>query len=157
MHFASSKSSGKRSLNFELNLIPFIDVLSTCICFLLVTAVFINLGSFNVNQAIGDAAAKEKEKKGSVTVSMGSGGDVRFEVKDVPGTSSKPQITTVRGVGGKIDFDQINRWIASFANQSREVKTVLILPNPTSRYDDIIQIMSSMRKYRLDQIGIAPL
>ena len=87
MHISgSSKRGGKRKLNFELNLIPFIDVLSVCICFLLVTAVFINLGSFHVSQAVGSEKTKQDEKaKGSVTASFGSKGQIRFEVKDVPG------------------------------------------------------------------------
>ena len=45
MHVSGPSNKGRRkAMNFELNLVPFIDVLSTCICFLLVTAVFINLG-----------------------------------------------------------------------------------------------------------------
>ena len=68
MHVAGNSSKGrKKNMNFELNLVPFIDVLSTCICFLLVTAVFINLGSFHTNQAVGSANANEKPK-GSVKI-----------------------------------------------------------------------------------------
>jgi len=35
MHVTGSRKGRKKSMNFELNLVPFIDVLSTCICFLL--------------------------------------------------------------------------------------------------------------------------
>src|SRR4051812_31615014 len=96
MNAIGSSRGGRRKKNFELNLVPFIDVLSTCICFLLVTTVFMNLGSFHVNQAIGDAK-KDEKKTGSVTVSLGSKGDVRFEIKDVPGYSGKSGIVTIRG------------------------------------------------------------
>src|SRR3974390_3252169 len=100
MNIAGS-NNGRRKLNFELNLVPFIDVLSTCICFLLVTTVFLNLGSFNVNQAIGDAKAKEEKKQGTVTVSFGSKGDVRFEIKDVPSYSGKNSVVTIHGDRGE--------------------------------------------------------
>lgn len=147
----------KKQMNFELNLVPFIDVLSTCICFLLVTAVFINLGSFHVSQAVGSDKQEKVEVKGSVTVSMGGQGDVRFEVKDVKGIGRDLQLVTVRGQGGKIDFAKTEDWIKSFASRYADVKTVLLMPNPTSKYDDMIQLMAQFKKNQLDQIGVAPL
>ena len=157
MHMSSGNKRGrKKQMNFELNLIPFIDVLSTCICFLLVTAVFINLGSFHVNQAVGSAKANEDEKpKGTVTASFGSKGEVRFEVKDVPGM--KRSVVTVAGESGKINFKRSEEWIKAFSSQHAETKTVLLMPNPYSKYDDLIQMMALFKKSQMDQIGIAPL
>ena len=43
--------------NFDLNLVPFIDLLSVNITFLLVTAVWLQLSSLNVEQAIQDPNA----------------------------------------------------------------------------------------------------
>lgn len=156
MYIAGS-SNGRRKLNFDLNLIPFIDVLSTCICFLLVTTVFLNLGSFHVNQAIGDAKSSPAKKTGTVQVSLGSRGDVRFEMKDVPGYTGRHSVVTVSGDRGQVNFNETERFLESFQAQAKEVKTALILPNPTSRYDDIIQLMAQLKKNSLDQIGIAPL
>jgi biopolymer transport protein TolR len=144
----------KKNMNFELNLIPFIDVLSTCICFLLVTAVFINLGAFHTSQAVGSAKSQEKPK-GSVTVSLGGKGDIRFEVKDVKGLKSSP--VTISGVQGKINYARTEEWIKSFTSRYTNVKTVLLMPNPHSKYDDLIQLMAQFKASQMDQIGIAPL
>lgn len=154
MHVSSSRK-GKRAMNFELNLVPFIDVLSTCICFLLVTAVFINLGAFHVNQAVGNAPQDNRTKpQGSVTVNFGHGGVVRFEVKDVKGA---PAQTTINGQNGKIDYKKTEAWIKSFSNRFNNVKMVLMMPNPSSKYDDLIQMMAQFKAASMDQIGIAPL
>lgn len=157
MHISgSAKRGGKKNMNFELNLIPFIDVLSVCICFLLVTAVFINLGSFHVSQAVGSAKAEQDDKpKGTVTASFGGNGDIRFEVKDIPG--KRPSMVTISGQGGRVDFGRTEQWIRAFATQNTEVKTVLLMPNPYSKYDDLIQLMAQFKKSSMDQIGIAPL
>ncbi len=153
----SGKRGRKKNMNFELNLVPFIDVLSTCICFLLVTAVFINLGSFHVSQAVGSAKANEDDKsKGNVTVSFGGQGDIRFEIKDIPGSKGS-SMTTIKGDGGKVNFKRTQEWIQAFASQHEEVKTVLLMPNPYSKYDDLIQMMAQFKKSQMDQIGIAPL
>ena len=154
MQMQRRSRNGKRQMNFELNLIPFIDVLSTCICFLLVTAIFINLGSFNVNQAVGSESTQSKEKpQGSVSVSLGDNGAIRFEVKDVKGQGSM----TLEGSQGRVDFARTASWIKSFAARFTAVKTVLILPNPKSKYDDLIQLMAQFKASQMDQIGIAPL
>jgi biopolymer transport protein ExbD len=151
-----SRRGRKKQTNFELNLVPFIDVLSTCICFLLVTAVFINLGAFHVSQAVGSAKTNEKPK-GSVTVSLGGRGDIRFEVKDVNGLSKSQSLVNINGDSGKVNFQRTEEWIKSFASHYAAVKTVLIMPNPTSKYDDLIQLMAQFKQSSMDQIGIAPL
>ena len=156
MHVSSKAGKGrKKNTNFELNLVPFIDVLSTCICFLLVTAVFINLGAFHVSQAVGSEKSQEKEKKGSVTASLGGKGDIRFEVKDIKG--AKNTMITIAGEQGKVNFARTEEWIKSFSSHYTDVKTVLIMPNPHSKYDDLIQLMAQFKQSSMDQIGIAPL
>lgn len=155
MSFQGSKK-GQRKLNFELNLVPFIDVLSTCICFLLVTTVFLNLGSFHVNQAIGSEKTKDDKKQGTVSVSLGSKGDVRFEIKDVA-SYSRHNTVTIPGLGGFVNLDQTEKFLESFHAQAPDVKIAMILPNPTTKYNDIIELMSQFKRNSLDQIGIAPL
>lgn len=158
MHVSGSKKGRRKSMNFELNLVPFIDVLSTCICFLLVTAVFINLGSFHVNQAVGTEKTVENEKpKGSVTVSLGDKGDIRFEVKDVKGLNAREAMVTIGGDSGQVNFKRTEEWIKSFGSRFTDVKTVLIMPNPRSKYNDLIQLMAQFKSSKMDQIGIAPL
>jgi biopolymer transport protein TolR len=41
-----------RSQNFDLNLVPFIDLMSTIITFLIATAVWVQISSINIEQAI---------------------------------------------------------------------------------------------------------
>lgn len=49
-------SSGRKTLNAEVNLVPFIDLLSVCICFLLMTAVWVQIGSLDVKQTFGQSS-----------------------------------------------------------------------------------------------------
>lgn len=72
----------KPHLDFDLNLVPFIDLLSVCICFLLITAVWLNVGSMNVKQAVGGQSAAETEKKPLLWVFMGETGDLTLDVRE---------------------------------------------------------------------------
>jgi len=46
-------------VNAELNLVPFIDLLSVCIVFLIATAVWIDLSSMPVDQALNDPTKEQ--------------------------------------------------------------------------------------------------
>lgn len=50
------QTEGRKSLDAEINLVPFIDLLSVCICFLLMTAVWMQIASVQVKQSHGTAA-----------------------------------------------------------------------------------------------------
>ena len=78
----SSGKADKRRLSFDLNLVPFIDVLSVCICFLLMTAVFLNLGTMNVHQAVGDQATAEQARSTSLWLKISDDGSVALTLKE---------------------------------------------------------------------------
>jgi len=71
--------------------VPFIDLLSMCICFLLMTAVWVQIGTLQVKQSHGteapatDAKTYELEAKFSseseVTVQLKRAGKVTHEIK----------------------------------------------------------------------------
>ena len=52
---------GKKSLDASINLVPFIDLLSCCLAFLLITAVWTQLARMNVTQKGQAAAGSESE------------------------------------------------------------------------------------------------
>jgi biopolymer transport protein TolR len=52
---------GKRGLDFDINLVPFIDLLSCLISFLLVTAVWTQLARIDVNQPMPNQNNEETE------------------------------------------------------------------------------------------------
>jgi biopolymer transport protein ExbD len=54
---------GKRGLGADLNLVPFIDLMSTCITFLLATAVWTQTSTIDIEQAIGEPPPAEPDKK----------------------------------------------------------------------------------------------
>jgi biopolymer transport protein TolR len=90
---------GKRPLDAELNLVPFIDLLVCCICFLLITAVWTQMARIEVNQKGRGTMTEKKqdvpEPEIKITVVVEDGGytliaggnrvpiDKRGEVYDV--------------------------------------------------------------------------
>ena len=61
---------GKKPLDASINLVPFIDLLSCCISFLLITAVWTQLARMDVSQKGQGAAGAESEKPPEQTVQL---------------------------------------------------------------------------------------
>lgn len=58
----SMGQKGSRDVNVELNLVPFIDLLSTCILFLLVTVVWVEISQMSAfSQASGDTVVQHSD------------------------------------------------------------------------------------------------
>jgi biopolymer transport protein TolR len=146
----------KKGLDFEVNLIPFIDLLSTCICFLLLTAVWVNVASMNVKQAVGGQAASDTKKVPTMWVAMSQGGDLTLDVRDSK-LSSKLAKFSIRGSKGKPNLEQLSAAVEQVKAQVPGLTTALIQPNQASMYEDIIDVMDQFKKSGMVDLGVSPL
>lgn len=146
----------KKHLDFELNLIPFIDLLSTCICFLLITAVWMQIGSLNVKQAVGGQPASETEKKPTAWIFMEKDGAITFDVRD---SSLKAELrkSTIPAKDGKLDLETVTKLAADLRTVEPSLKTALIQPKAETSYEDIVDLMDTVKKAGLGDLGVVPL
>lgn len=148
----------KKHLDFELNLVPFIDLLSTCICFLLITAVWLNVGTMNVKQAVGGQSQAETEKKPLLWVFLGEGGDVTLDVREsslMPAALRK--LTLGAAPEGKIDSAKLEQVIGEMKTKEPSLRTALIQPKGQTSYETIIELMDQFKKSGLNDLGVVPL
>jgi biopolymer transport protein ExbD len=59
-----------RAMGAELNLVPFIDLLSVCITFLLLTAVWTQVEAMPIEQAVGEPPTEPAESEPPLTVHL---------------------------------------------------------------------------------------
>ena len=78
----------KKELNFELNILPILDILSVLICFLLLTAVWVQVGTIDTKQAIGDNTATAAKNPPSIWVTVANDGVVTLSLRDLPKAQS---------------------------------------------------------------------
>ena len=152
MHIGGS--NGGRKSTFELNLVPFIDVLSTCICFLLITTVFLQIGTVDTQQALGSESATKKKEEQALMAAVTHEGEIRFWWKE---DKSRKTIGEIPGVNGRIQRDAVESWVQSFAQHYPQIQTAMVLPQSHTKYDNVIQLMASLKKNKIDQVGVAPL
>jgi biopolymer transport protein TolR len=148
---------GSKHLDFEINLIPCIDLLSVCICFLLLTAVWLNVGSINVKQAVGGQSAAETAKKPLMWIYMLDNGDLNFSVQDTSKVPAKLSKLTVGAKAGKSDLEAVAIALKQLVSLEPDLKTALIQPRAGTSYEDIIALMDEFKKNGLADLGVAPL
>lgn len=143
----------KKELNFELNIMPVLDILSVLICFLLLTAVWVELGSLDVRQAIGDNTASGKNPP-SVWATVKNDGTVDLILKDV---KEKNLDVRLRGRDGQVDWGTLSQQLERLKSRLPELKTGIVRPEAGTRYGDVIRIMDSLKKIEISDIGLSPL
>ena len=146
----------KKHLDFELNLIPFIDLLSTCICFLLLTAVWLNVGTLNVKQAIGGQPQAETEKLPHLWIQLHSNGDVVLDLQDSR-ASGKFQKQLIKGLDGKPQVTALDEMVKSVKCFEPGIRQALLQPQAGTVYEDMVAVMDSFKKNGLVDIGVTPL
>lgn len=149
-------SRHKKHLDFELNLVPFIDLLSTCICFLLMTAVWTQVGSMDTKQAVGGQPAAETEKKPTIWVNLLGPGSFDVEVKDARVAKNLAKVK-LDAVEGKPNWDKFESLLKQLRQQDPGITTALIKPQAASIYEDIIDLMDRFKKEGVINLGVSPL
>lgn len=134
-------------LNVELNLVPFIDLLSVLISFLLLTAVWVNTAALSTKQGLGTEAQAEKKNDQSLWVELSTKDVVLVSAKGLKTNKAKQPVSVI----------QLSEFVASIKASNPDLRTALVLPNVNSSYEEMINAMNSLRKAEFTDIGLAPL
>jgi biopolymer transport protein ExbD len=145
-------SQSKKNLNVELNLLPVFDVLSVCICFLLMTVVWIEIRSLETKQAIGSQSSLESTKSSSVWLTIDDKNNLLVVLKSANGKETNSIVPMKNGV---IDFDGAKLTLNSAA--AKKFLAAHILPAKTTKYDQVIKLMDLAKQAGIQDIGLSPI
>lgn len=151
-------SNDKKNLNVELNLMPVFDVLAVCICFLLMTVVWIQVGIIKTSQSMGGQSQSETKTAPSIWVTIDEKSNVEMSFKNLNEQTRKAiskSDLTFRAQSGQVAMDRINSYVQTLKDKGFE--TVLVVPASNTSYSNIIEIMDSFKQAGLLNIGITPL
>jgi biopolymer transport protein ExbD len=155
-----SGSGRRKSLDAEINLVSFIDLLSMCICFLLITAVWVQIGSMQVKQSHGTEGAAmsahdyEMELKFSgphaLAVAVKRGGRAVKSVK-IAEPSSEAMLSkldaSVRGLATSLRKGKTTQPLFSAA---------MLTPTHGVSYGDMVSVMDVLRRNQITNLGVVP-
>jgi biopolymer transport protein ExbD len=149
----------KKELNFELNILPVLDILSVLICFLLLTAVWVQLGTIDTKQAIGDNSTAGAKNPPSLWVTLQKDGTVQLSLRDVPQSKNTERSLeqSIAKTGNGVNWASLDLRIQNLRVQFPELKTSIVRPEARVSYGDVIRIMDQLKKNQFDGVGLSPL
>ncbi len=111
----SGSGGGKRKpLDTQINLVPFIDLMAVTISFLIMTAVWTQIGRLQVSNSGGPSDSQDTENEKTVPLTLLIGDkDLRLTA----GTSSFDPIPVVRDSKGHIDLTKLEMRIKEVRGQ----------------------------------------
>lgn len=147
----------QKDLDTEVNLVAFISLLSVLICSLLLTAIWVQIGTMDVKQAVGGQSADKKEVVPTLWVNFSKSKALQFKLEDAPGKAKRMANIEIKANSAGVDYEAAEAHIASIKKQVPTLRTALIKPTANTVYEDIIQLMDRIKKTGLIDLGVSPL
>jgi len=144
---------GKKSLDVEFNLVPFIDLLSCCISFLLITAVWTQIAGLQVASSGGPP---DPQQKPETTI------DVKLLLTDkgysLTMAGAQIDIPKVNGAQGvaydkKTLDEKLKTLKASLPDQS----AITVQPEDAVAYSDLVEAVDACMGQQLRNVTVAPM
>lgn len=142
----------QKNKTFELNLLPVISLLSVCISFLLLTAVWDEVKSVSMSQAVGS----ESDNKVSTTLSVfiERSGQVKLRVDY---KNNKQSNLVVAGQGTKLSWTRLESDIKKIKQANPDLIIALIHPSSNTAYEDVIKMIDVFKAQNISDVGVSPL
>ena len=145
----SSGKGGRKSLDAAINLVPFIDLLSCCISFLLITAVWVNLGSVEAKTPQSSSGADgERDTETKVTLTLTSSGCVLAR-----STGEEAQLPRI---AGQLDEQGLSRQLAMVRAALPKQHDMTVRSQDSVHYADLIKTMDLARGAQFSNIQVTP-
>ncbi len=150
----------KKDMDVEIDLISFISLLSVCICFLLLTSVWIQVGSMNFKQSFGGGAASMGALPPQLWVDINKEGGLVFKLENVKGKKVSRALRRKKieaSEEGKIRIEEVREYAKDLLKKVPELNTALLQPNAETPYEELVALMDTFRSEGFSDLGVSPL
>jgi biopolymer transport protein TolR len=153
MDIGQGGKGGKKPLDTAINLVPFIDLMAVTISFLIMTAVWTQIGRLQVSQA-GGSAEEDPQTETAKTVQLTllvSPTELRLTADQ---TTYDP-ITITRNSAGRLDLEKLTLRFKELKSNLPDQVAITVQPEDKVRYDDLVRIIDECIGAGLPQVSLA--
>lgn len=153
MDLGQGGKGGKKPLDVAINLVPFIDLMAVTIAFLIMTAVWTQIGRLQVSQSGGptDPTEQEEEKK-TVPLTLLI---TERELKLTAGGSAFDPIPLTRDKDNKLDLVKLAEKIKELKTQLPDQSQITLHTEDGVIYEDLVRIIDECIGSGLPQVSVA--
>jgi len=140
---------GRRSVDAELNLIPFIDLLSVCILFLLMTAVWVEISKMSAfTQASGETIVQNSDSQSLVQGPEGRDWDVLVTPRGVEILARGQRIAQFQPEAAADQIEQLSRSL------NVETARVSLRAEDAVVYENLVSVLDALVSAKFRNISI---
>lgn len=152
-------SGGRKSLDAEINLVPFIDLLSMCICFLLMTAIWIEIGSLEMRQILGTEASAVTNE--AIDIQIRFRPDKNFDfVIEKGGQAIQTDTIQAATMDLKLAMlgQRVSNLMAAVSTDPNGAPNITgrIIPNSSVNYSELVAVLDTLKSYGISSLGVVP-
>jgi biopolymer transport protein TolR len=147
----------KKSLDFELNLTSMIDLLSTCTCFLLISAVWVQMGTVEIKQSHGTEAAATSKESFDLDLVFKNPNELMINMKkdgklvkgiDVAGTTHEEMLSKLN--------EAIKSQVLTSSKSTKKVEIAVatLTPKAGVNYGQLVSALDVLRQNQIVNIGV---
>lgn len=143
----------RRDLNMDLNLTSFIDLLSTIVCFLLISAVWIQVASLDIKQTHGTEGAASKKDSYEISLDYTKKDQMNVILKKNNRRISRKRI---KAKDHEELMEKANTIVASWVDgkTKRKIDSAFVKPIKAVEYGQMIQALDVLRSNKIINIGV---
>ena len=147
-----SAKGGKKALDAELNLVPFIDLLSCCISFLLITAVWTQISGLQITSS-GGPPEQQQQTQNTIDVKLlltekGYSLQMAGASIDIPKVSGKD--------GAAFDRKGLSEKLKTLKTSLPDQTAITVQPEDTVAYADLVETVDACMGESLRNVTVAP-
>ena len=139
---------GKKALDAEINLVPFIDLLSCCISFLLITAVWTQIAGLQVASSGGPPEQQKQESTIDVRLMLSEKG---YQLSMAGANIDIPKLN-----GDTYDRKALAEKLKTLKTSLPDQTAITVQPEDAVAYSDLVGTVDTCLGEQLRNVTVAP-
>jgi len=153
MDLGTSGKGGKKPLDTTINLVPFIDLMAVTIVFLIMTAVWTQLGRLQVSQAGQNASEEQPQDQQKLPVTLLiTEKDMRLSVGGAPQGDPIPIVEE----RGKVDLTKLIEQLKRVKTDQPEQAAITLQTEDAVRYEVLVRIIDTCIGNQFPSVSVSP-
>lgn len=151
MDLGVGSKGGKKPLDAAINLVPFIDLMAVTISFLIMTAVWTQIGRLQVSSAGGPSDAAEQDQKLPPITLVVTEKELRLSV----GASLLEPIPISRDARGKLETVKLLEKLKEIHTGQPDQSAITLQTEDAVRYEDLVRLIDDCIGAGLPNVSVS--
>ena len=153
MDLGTGGKGGKKPLDMTINLVPFIDLMAVTIAFLIMTAVWTQIGKLQVTSAGGPTTETQQEDEPTVPVTLLlSSRALKLSV----GGTVTDDLSFIRNPQGQLVIASLRQKLDAVHDQLPSQQAITIEAEDDVTYEDLVRVIDTCISAGLPGVKVSP-